>query len=99
MTGQKPGAPIGKKATWQALDWEETRREARRLQVRIAKVVKEGKSGKAKALQWILTHSFRAKMPVVKRVTSKDQGKGQPLSSRIRILFLEAKESKGCAPA
>jgi len=77
MTGQKPGAPIGKHVTWQTLDWEKARREVRRLQMRIAKAVKEGKSGKALALQWILAHSFHAKMLAVKRVTS-NQGRKTP---------------------
>ena len=77
MTGQKPGAPIGKHVTWQALNWEKARREVRRLQMRIAKAVKEGKSGKALALQWILTHSFHAKILAVKRVTS-NQGRKTP---------------------
>lgn len=37
--------------------------------MRIAKAIREGKHGKAKALQWILTHSYAAKMLAVKRVT------------------------------
>ena len=37
--------------------------------MRIAKAFREGKRGKAKALQWILTHSLSAKLLVVKRVT------------------------------
>jgi RNA-directed DNA polymerase len=39
--------------------------------------VKEGRHGKAKALQWILTHSYSAKLVAVKRVTS-NQGKRTP---------------------
>jgi RNA-directed DNA polymerase len=38
--------------------------------MRIAEAVKEGKYGKVKSLQWLLTHSFAAKFLAVKRVTS-----------------------------
>jgi len=41
-----------------------------RLQIRIAKAILEGKHGKAKSLQWLLTHSFAAKIIAIKRVTS-----------------------------
>jgi RNA-directed DNA polymerase len=41
--------------------------------VRIAKAIREGKRGKAKALQWLLTHSHHAKLLAVRRVT---QNKG-----------------------
>jgi len=63
--------------TWRSIDWEKARREVRRLQMRIAKAVLEGKHGKVKALQWILTHSFHAKALAVKRVTS-NKGKNTP---------------------
>lgn len=36
--------------------------------MRIAKATREGKHGKVKALQWILTHAFHAKLLAVKRV-------------------------------
>ncbi len=62
---------------WRSIDWKKARREVRRLQMRIAKVVKEGKHGKLKSLQWLLTHSFYAKALAVKRVTS-NQGKNTP---------------------
>jgi RNA-directed DNA polymerase len=45
--------------------------------MRIAKAVKEGKPGKVKALQWLLTHSFSGKALAVKRVT-ENQGKKTP---------------------
>ena len=62
---------------WRSIDWEKARREVRRLQMRIAKAVKEGKYGRVKSLQWILTHSFHAKALAVKRVTS-NKGKNTP---------------------
>lgn len=62
---------------WKAIDWKQVRRVVRRLQVRIAKAVKENKWGKVKALQYLLTRSFYAKLLAVKRVTS-NRGKKTP---------------------
>jgi len=38
--------------------------------MRIAKAIKEKRLGKAKALQWLLTHSYSAKLLAIKRVTT-----------------------------
>lgn len=65
------------KATWHSIDWKRAGREVRRLQMRIAKAVKDGDDGRVKALQWTLTHSFYAKALAVKRVTS-NKGKDTP---------------------
>lgn len=45
--------------------------------MRIAKATREGKHGKAKALQWILTHSRSAKLLAVRRV-SQNKGSKTP---------------------
>jgi len=45
--------------------------------MRIAKAVKENRYGRARALQWVLTHSFAAKALAVRRVTS-NRGKNSP---------------------
>lgn len=66
-----------KQTAWRSIDWKRSRREVRRLQMRIAKAVNEGNHGKVKSLQWILTHSFYAKALAVKRVTS-NKGKKTP---------------------
>ena len=55
----------------------ECHREVRRLQARIVKATKEGRWGKVKALQWLLTHSFSGKALAVRRVT-ENQGKKTP---------------------
>ena len=73
MTVYKTGALIDDAKSWKAIDWQETRRPVRRLQMRIAKAVKDGKPGRVKALQWLLTHSFHAKLLAVKRVTSNNR--------------------------
>jgi RNA-directed DNA polymerase len=77
MAVVKTGAPKDITKGWRAIDWQKARSEVRRLQMRIAKAVKEGKHGKVKALQWILTHSFYVKALAVKRVTS-NTGKKTP---------------------
>jgi RNA-directed DNA polymerase len=56
--------------TWDALDWQSIEKSVRRLQMRIAKATREGRWGKVKALQWLLTHSFSAKLLAVKRVVT-----------------------------
>ena len=71
------GALVNTVLRWQSIDWDHARAEVRKLQMRIAKAVKEGKTGKVNALQWLLTHSFHAKLLAVKRVTS-NKGKNTP---------------------
>ncbi len=55
---------------WDSIDWKPIKALVRRLQMRISKAVREGRWGKVKALQWLLTHSFAAKLLAVKRVVS-----------------------------
>jgi RNA-directed DNA polymerase len=45
-------------------------KNVRRLQARIVKAVQEGRMGKAKALQHLLTHSYSGRKMAVDRVTS-----------------------------
>ncbi|WP_058532848.1 group II intron reverse transcriptase/maturase [Legionella saoudiensis] len=60
---------------WNSINWKNIEAEVYRLQMRIAKAVSEGRQGKVKALQWLLTHSFHAKMLAVKRVVQNKGGK------------------------
>ena len=57
-------------STWESIDWNKCEIAVNKLQARIVKAQKEGKHGRVKALQWMLTHSFYAKALAVKRVTS-----------------------------
>ena len=68
MATSTTGAPSTGRLSWNAINWQKVTVEVRRLQLRIAKAHREGKSGKAKALQWLLTHSFSAKALAVQRV-------------------------------
>ena len=43
---------------WHTIDWPAAHRNVCRLQARIVKATQEGRWGKAKALQHLLTHSF-----------------------------------------
>lgn len=54
---------------WHAIDWRAVAYNVKRLQARIVKATQSGKHGKAKALQWVLTHSFSARAEAVRRVT------------------------------
>ncbi|MBA3706610.1 MAG: group II intron reverse transcriptase/maturase, partial [Bacteroidetes bacterium] len=60
---------------WNSIRWNDVKAEVHRLQMRIAKAVREGLHGKVKTLQWLLTHSFSAKLLAVKRVVQNAGGK------------------------
>lgn len=68
------GAVSHKTISWHAIDWQKAYKNVRRLQARIVKATQEGRWGKVKALQRLLTHSFSGKALAVKRVT-ENQGK------------------------
>lgn len=71
------GASSGSPTYWHDINWVSCHREVKRLQARIVKATQEGRWGKVKALQWLLTHSFSGKALAVKRVT-ENQGKNTP---------------------
>jgi RNA-directed DNA polymerase len=73
----KAGAPSTGKFQWKTISWSTVELEVKRLQLRIAKAIKMGRFGKAKALQWLLTHSFSSKLLAVRRVT-QNAGKYTP---------------------
>ena len=73
---QLTGAPsANERRDWKTINWQKAQSEVKRLQMRIAKAVKEERYGKAKALQWVLTHSYHAKKLAVKRVTGNSGAK------------------------
>jgi RNA-directed DNA polymerase len=69
------GAPVNHGSQWKNTDWAKAQRMVKRLQMRIAKAVDEERWHKVKALQWMLTHSFYAKLLAVKKVTSNHGAK------------------------
>lgn len=64
-------------AQWETINWESVERSVNRLQFRIAKATREKKWHLVKRLQYLLTHSYHAKLLAVKKVTT-NKGKRTP---------------------
>ena len=62
---------------WNSINWNKVEKSVSQLQTRIVKAEKEGRRGKVKALQILLTKSFAGKVLAIKRVT-ENQGKRTP---------------------
>jgi RNA-directed DNA polymerase len=74
MTVEQPtGAALDREVNWHRINWKQVHQTVSRLQARIVKATREGRWGKVKALQYLLTHSFSAKALAVKRVTRRYQ--------------------------
>jgi len=71
------GAASHAEEGWHTINWKSAYRIVCRLQARIVKAIQEGRWGKVKALQYLLTHSFSGKALAIRRVT-ENQGKGTP---------------------
>src|SRR5467141_3267307 len=72
-----PGASFHEAGAWHTIRWHDVHRTVRRLQARIVKATEEGRWGKVKALQWLLTHSLSGKALAVNRVI-ENRGKNTP---------------------
>ncbi|EJW0685459.1 reverse transcriptase N-terminal domain-containing protein, partial [Escherichia coli] len=55
---------------WSTIDWSRHRNIVRKLQERIVKARQAGRHSKVQSLQWLLTHSYSARLLAVKQVTS-----------------------------
>lgn len=95
-------APSG--MAWNDINWCHVQAQVRRLQTRIVKATQVGKHRKAKALQWLLTHSFSGKALAVKRVT-ENQGKNTPgvdniiwKTPRAKTNAIESLKQRGYSP-
>lgn len=79
IDAQANGAGASSRAVqmWEQANWSHIETEVKRLQVRIAKAVREGRWGKVSALQRLLTRSHSGKLLAVKRVT-ENRGKRTP---------------------
>jgi RNA-directed DNA polymerase len=69
---------------WGQIDWKRCERQVTRLQARIVKASREGRWGKVRCLQRLLTCSFSGKALAVKRVT---ENKGKRTSSLDHVLW------------
>lgn len=76
-THKKQVIPVNKKCVnaalrsaedWKTIQWDNHRKIVKKLQLRIAKATQLRKFRKVKTLQWILTHSFSAKLIAVRNV-------------------------------
>jgi RNA-directed DNA polymerase len=65
-----PGAASHRTSGWNQIDWKKAEREVKRLQQRIAKATMEGRWGRVRALQHLLTRSFFGKALAVRRATT-----------------------------
>ena len=72
-----PGAAPHGRVDWSQIDWNRAEKNVGRLQARIVKAAGEGRWGKVRCLQHLLTHSYSGKLLAVKRVTT-NRGKRTP---------------------
>jgi len=63
-------ASYHQKPDWKSINWRKVGAKVKKLQMRIAKAVRERRYRLAKYLQWLLTHSFYAKLFAVRRVVT-----------------------------
>lgn len=70
---------------WDLIIWRKVIQRVNRLQRRIAKAVKEKRRGKAKALMFLITKSFYAKLLAVFRVANNKGGKTPGVDHKIWI--------------
>lgn len=70
MTADQAGAPSTYAMNWNRINWLKVNAFVYRMQMRIAKSIREERWGRAKALQHVLSRSFYGKLWAVKRITS-----------------------------
>ena len=70
--------PAALEARWKSIDWNKAEAEVNGLQVRIAKATQEKKWNTVKRLQYLLTHSYHAKLLAVRKVTTNKGKKMRP---------------------
>lgn len=80
--------------SWDTQNWEAIERHVNRLQMRIAKAIQMGRYGKAKALQWLLTHSWHAKLLALQRVT---QNRGRKTAGVDKVILQTSKQKMQAA--
>ncbi len=71
-------------ANWNTIDWDIIKVKVQQLQTRIAKAMRENKYRKVQSLQWILTHSYYAKLLAIRRVT---QNKGKNTAGVDKVIW------------
>ncbi len=69
---------------WDSIDWNKAEAYVKKLQMRIVKAHQQGRRGKVKSLQWLLTHSFYGRALAVRRVTGN---KGKKTAGVDKVLW------------
>ena len=77
MTTAQAAGAVSKRRSGMPSNGKPIHRQVRRLQVRIAQAMKQGRWGNVRALQHLLTHSYSGKVLAVRRVT-ENAGKKPP---------------------
>ncbi len=102
-THKKPENPVNEKSAnaalrsvrdWNSINWDYHRTIVKKLQLRIAKATQIRKYRKVKTLQWILTHSFSAKLLAVRKVM---QNKGSKTPGVDGIIIKQPEEKLALA--
>lgn len=79
---------------WKNIDWKKAENEVNRLQIRIAKAVKENKWNKVKRLQYLIVHSYYAKILAVKTVATN---KGRKTAGIDKVIWQTNSEKMNAA--
>lgn len=79
---QRDGASSTLLGTWQSIDWHVIQANVRRLQIRIAKAVRENRWNKVKVLQRLLVKARATRLLAVRRVTT-NRGRRTPGIDRV----------------
>ena len=83
------GAPVTCNRKWTSINWKAAKKHVGRLQTRIAKAIKSKRYGKVKSLQWLLIHSYYAKILAIRRVT---QNSGKNTAGVDRIIWKSSQQ-------
>ena len=98
------GAPTGRHIKWKSINWKKVSMFVKRLQMRIAKAVKEKRYGKVKALQRLLTKSYYAKLLAVNASSIhikrhiKIRGNANPFDPKFKGYFWKRQYKKMYSP-
>ena len=76
--GERPADAVSLSKEWKSIDWKRAEKQVRRMQERISKVYREGRTSLAKRLTYLLVHSYYARALAVRRVAEQNKGKHTP---------------------
>lgn len=83
MTAIVAGAPSARAQNWSRIDWVSVKAMVSRMQMRIAKSIRQGRWGRAKALQRLLSRSFYARLLAVRRIMSNKGSRTAGIDGRV----------------